>query len=172
MSYDSLLFFLNYSCPFSRAAMCHQIHPNLFSPKQISSSINMVINMMSMYSLYGFTREFLSVSSESNMAETGIWAIFRNMCIPPLFNSRRWRVDDNFRNYKNDGNMADSVTVDAAANATLNETAGNATAKVPATIEGMSVAYLSLFLMAVFPIFIGSFRSVKHHQEQKVMFFY
>jgi len=72
MSYDSLLFFLNYSCPFSRAAMCHQIHPNLFSPKQISSSINMVINMMSMYSLYGFTREFLSVSSESDMAETGI----------------------------------------------------------------------------------------------------
>ena len=67
--------------------------------------------------------------------------------------------------------MADSVTVDAAANATLNETAGNATAKVPATIEGMSVAYLSLFLMAIFPIFIGAFRSVKHHQEQKVMFF-
>lgn len=64
--------------------------------------------------------------------------------------------------------MADSVTVDAAANATLNETAGNATAKIPATIEGMSVAYLSLFLMAIFPIFIGSFRSVKHHQEQKV----
>ena len=68
--------------------------------------------------------------------------------------------------------MADSVTVEAAANATLNETAGNATAKVPATNEGMSDAYLSLFLMAVFPIFIGSFRSVKHHQDQKVLFFF
>jgi minor histocompatibility antigen H13 len=66
--------------------------------------------------------------------------------------------------------MADSVNVDAA-NATLNETAGNATAKVPATVEGMAVAYSSLFLMAIIPIFIGSFRSVKHHQEQKVGLF-
>ncbi|KAL8590471.1 Minor histocompatibility antigen H13 [Nucella lapillus] len=63
--------------------------------------------------------------------------------------------------------MADSVTVDAASNATLNETAANATTKVPATIEGISIAYTSLFLMAIFPIFIGSFRSVKYHQEQK-----
>ncbi|KAK7100050.1 minor histocompatibility antigen H13-like [Littorina saxatilis] len=66
--------------------------------------------------------------------------------------------------------MADSVTVEAAANATLNETAGNATARIPATVEGMSVAYLSLFLMAIFPIFVGSFRSVKHHQDQKSKF--
>lgn len=59
------------------------------------------------------------------------------------------------------------MTVDAAVNATLNETAGNATAKIPATVEGWSVAYASLFLMAIFPIFIGSFRSVKYHQAQK-----
>lgn len=64
--------------------------------------------------------------------------------------------------------MADSVDIEVAANATLNETAANATAKIPATVEGMSIAYLSLFLQAIVPIFIGSFRSVKHHQEQKV----
>ena len=70
--------------------------------------------------------------------------------------------------YRHDNNMADSVTVESAVNATLNETATNGTAKIPATIEGMSIAYLSLFFMAIFPIFVGSFRSVKHHQEQKV----
>ncbi|XP_076440631.1 signal peptide peptidase-like [Babylonia areolata] len=64
--------------------------------------------------------------------------------------------------------MADNVTVDPAINATMNETAANATTKVPATIEGMSIAYTSLFIMAIVPIFIGSFRSVKYHQEQKI----
>ncbi|CAH1393280.1 unnamed protein product [Nezara viridula] len=44
-----------------------------------------------------------------------------------------------------------------------NETLG----KIPATPEGMAVAYGSLILMALFPIFFGSIRSVKHHHEQK-----
>ncbi|XP_014786568.1 minor histocompatibility antigen H13 isoform X2 [Octopus bimaculoides] len=45
--------------------------------------------------------------------------------------------------------------------------ATNATMRVPATPEGMVVAYSSLVIMALLPIFIGSFRSVKHHKEQK-----
>ncbi|XP_041356738.1 minor histocompatibility antigen H13-like [Gigantopelta aegis] len=63
--------------------------------------------------------------------------------------------------------MAESVTEQPVLNATLNETAGNGTGKIPATPEGMAVAYTSLFIMAVFPIFIGSLRSVKYHKEQK-----
>jgi len=44
----------------------------------------------------------------------------------------------------------------------------NATAaKVPATPEGMMIAYGSLLVMALFPIFIGSYRSVTSHKEQK-----
>ena len=38
MSYDSFLFFLNYSSPFSQAAMPSN-HPNLFSP-----NANLIIN--------------------------------------------------------------------------------------------------------------------------------
>jgi len=43
----------------------------------------------------------------------------------------------------------------------------NSTAKVPATQEGMAVAYGSLVIMALIPIFFGSFRSVSSQQEQK-----
>lgn len=64
--------------------------------------------------------------------------------------------------------MAESVTVQPVLNETNNDTLANATAKIPATPEGMAVAYTSLFLMAIFPIFVGAFRSVKHHKEQKV----
>jgi minor histocompatibility antigen H13 len=39
--------------------------------------------------------------------------------------------------------------------------------KVPASPEGMAIAYGSLVLMALLPIFFGAFRSVKHHKEQK-----
>lgn len=46
--------------------------------------------------------------------------------------------------------------------------AGNATEKIPATTEGIWIACSSLFLMAAVPIFIGSFRSVTYHKEQKV----
>ena len=43
----------------------------------------------------------------------------------------------------------------------------NGTAKTPATPEGMMVAYGSLVLMALFPIFVGSFRSIVAQQKQK-----
>ena len=43
----------------------------------------------------------------------------------------------------------------------------NATGKVPATPEGMMVAYGSLVIMALIPIFLGSFRSVDSQREQK-----
>jgi len=51
----------------------------------------------------------------------------------------------------------------------INDTAEkNVTGKVPATPEGMAVAYGSLVIMALVPIFFGSFRSVRYHREQKV----
>lgn len=40
--------------------------------------------------------------------------------------------------------------------------------RIPSTPEGMAVAYGSLVIMALLPIFFGSIRSVKHHKEQKV----
>ena len=50
----------------------------------------------------------------------------------------------------------------------VTETATNATTKTPSTPEGMALAYGSLVIMALLPIFFGSYRSVKHHQQQKV----
>lgn len=64
--------------------------------------------------------------------------------------------------------MADTVTEAPAVNATMNETAANATTKIPATPEGMAIAYGSLCLMAVLPIFYGAVRSVKYHTDQRV----
>lgn len=64
--------------------------------------------------------------------------------------------------------MADTVTEAPAVNATMNETAANATTKIPATPEGMAIAYGSLCLMAVIPIFYGAVRSVKYHTDQRV----
>ena len=52
--------------------------------------------------------------------------------------------------------------------AALNESAKNATEKIPATPEGMAVAYGSLLIMALLPIFFGSYRSVRYQAEQKV----
>uniref|UniRef100_A0A182IJ78 Signal peptide peptidase n=1 Tax=Anopheles atroparvus TaxID=41427 RepID=A0A182IJ78_ANOAO len=46
----------------------------------------------------------------------------------------------------------------------------NATAKVPSTPEGMALAYGTLVVMAMLPIFFGSMRSVKHHKEQSTAF--
>uniref|UniRef100_A0A0A9W5J7 Minor histocompatibility antigen H13 n=3 Tax=Lygus hesperus TaxID=30085 RepID=A0A0A9W5J7_LYGHE len=43
----------------------------------------------------------------------------------------------------------------------------NENIKIPATPEGMAVAYASLVIMALFPIALGSVRSVKHHKEMK-----
>jgi len=49
----------------------------------------------------------------------------------------------------------------------LNTSSVNGTGKVPSTPEGMALAYGSLVVMALVPIVIGSFRSVRHHKEQK-----
>jgi len=66
--------------------------------------------------------------------------------------------------------MADvNVTVDvAAANITINETA-NATlsGRAVATPEGLLIAYSSLILMAIVPIWFGAFRSVVFNKKQK-----
>jgi len=40
--------------------------------------------------------------------------------------------------------------------------------KTPATTEGMLIAYTSLVVMALVPIFFGSFRSVELHIKNKV----
>lgn len=45
----------------------------------------------------------------------------------------------------------------------------NVNVKVPATPEGMFLAYSSLVIMALLPIFFGSIRSVSHQREQKVI---
>ena len=47
-------------------------------------------------------------------------------------------------------------------------TTQNVTTRPPSTPEGMAIAYGSLLMMAVLPIFFGSFRSVNYHSEQKV----
>jgi len=55
---------------------------------------------------------------------------------------------------------------------TLNETNGTDTEsvlkKIPATTEGMLIAYTSLVVMALVPIFLGSFRSVELQIKNKV----
>lgn len=53
---------------------------------------------------------------------------------------------------------------------TANAAAANGTARVPSTPEGMALAYGTLVLMAMVPIFFGSMRSVKHHREQTTTF--
>lgn len=56
--------------------------------------------------------------------------------------------------------------VEVVAEAT--EVASNGTtAKVPASPEGMMIAYGSLVVMALLPIFIGSYRSVSSHRAQQ-----
>ena len=66
--------------------------------------------------------------------------------------------------------MADLELNETAA--ALNESVKNATGKVPATPEGMAVAYGSLLIMALLPIFFGSYRSVRYQAEQKVCSFH
>lgn len=55
---------------------------------------------------------------------------------------------------------------------TINETNDTTTESIlkrrPATTEGMLIAYTSLVTMALIPIFLGSFRSVKLHIQNKV----
>ncbi|GFN94538.1 signal peptide peptidase [Plakobranchus ocellatus] len=62
---------------------------------------------------------------------------------------------------------ANEQMADVTVNATENATSINGTAKIPSTPEGMAIAYGSLFIMAIVPIFIGSFRSVTFQKEQK-----
>lgn len=65
--------------------------------------------------------------------------------------------------------MAD-VATEASPVAVEEAVVANATegsAKIPATPEGMALAYGSLLIMALLPIFFGAFRSVKSHKEMK-----
>lgn len=48
----------------------------------------------------------------------------------------------------------------------------NATANQPGSFEGMIIAYSSLIIMALFPIFYGAVRSVEYHKQQKVTDFF
>ncbi|XP_045483268.1 minor histocompatibility antigen H13 [Harmonia axyridis] len=65
-------------------------------------------------------------------------------------------------------NMADLLNVVVAqASENITENATNSTGKPPGTPEGMAVAYGSLVIMAILPIFFGSYRSVNYHKEQK-----
>ncbi|XP_045502015.1 minor histocompatibility antigen H13 [Colias croceus] len=64
--------------------------------------------------------------------------------------------------------MAESVTeIPINLEDSVKETIQNVTDKAPSSIEGVAIAYLSLVIMAVLPIFFGSFRSVKYLKEQK-----
>lgn len=71
--------------------------------------------------------------------------------------------------------MADSSTVSEALNVTLNnDTVKNvteATGRAAATPHGLLIAYSSLVIMALLPIFFGAFRSVGHKKRQKVCLF-
>ncbi|XP_066931604.1 minor histocompatibility antigen H13-like [Clytia hemisphaerica] len=62
--------------------------------------------------------------------------------------------------------MADQM---AEVNATMNETAANKTlsGRAAATPEGLLLAYASLILMALLPIWFGSFKSVIFNKKQK-----
>jgi len=53
-------------------------------------------------------------------------------------------------------------------NDTSNTTAESTLKRIPASTEGMLIAYTSLVVMALVPIFLGSFRSVKLHVQNKV----
>ena len=55
-------------------------------------------------------------------------------------------------------------------NLTIVENASNLTGRDAATPQGIAVTYFSLFLMALGPILLGSFRSVSHHLSLKVTF--
>lgn len=65
--------------------------------------------------------------------------------------------------------MAESVTeIPVNIEESLKEAVQNVTDKPPSSIEGVAIAYLSLVIMAILPIFFGSLRSVKYLKEQKV----
>ena len=63
--------------------------------------------------------------------------------------------------------MADTI-VETVQKAAENITE-NANVKIPATPEGMFIAYSSLVIMALLPIFFGSKRSLSNQKEHKVI---
>lgn len=67
-------------------------------------------------------------------------------------------------------NMAEVNVTENLNNATLNETLKNATltGRAAATPQGLFVAYTSLVVMALLPIWYGSFKSVLFNKKQKV----
>lgn len=68
--------------------------------------------------------------------------------------------------------MADSVLETSAGGIPVeNVTETITNAKIPASLEGMIVAYSSLVIMAMLPIFFGARRSVKHQKQKKVKVF-
>ncbi|XP_076244044.1 signal peptide peptidase [Calliopsis andreniformis] len=64
--------------------------------------------------------------------------------------------------------MASEVN-EVVAQLTENVTDSNdsVTKRIPSTPEGMAIACGSLIIMAILPIFFGSYRAVKHHKEQQ-----
>lgn len=58
------------------------------------------------------------------------------------------------------------IAVQASENITENNEA--ITGRISSTSEGMVLAYGSLIIMAILPIFFGSYRAVRHHKEQQV----
>lgn len=64
--------------------------------------------------------------------------------------------------------MAEADIVQNLTEAVENATETITGKKVPSTPEGMLVAYSSLVIMAMLPIFFGSMRSVSHQKHQKV----
>lgn len=63
-------------------------------------------------------------------------------------------------------NVVNIIVAQATENLTENVT--NSTKKTPSTPEGMAVAYGSLVIMALLPIFFGSYRSVVYHKEKVI----
>jgi hypothetical protein len=61
-----------------------------------------------------------------------------------------------------------NLMMNNSAEVNLTNGTGNVTATFKATPEGLLIAYSSLVFMALVPIIVGSFRSVKHQHKQKV----
>lgn len=65
--------------------------------------------------------------------------------------------------------MADIVdSIIKAINGTNDSSPEPILEKIPATTEGMLIAYISLVVMAIVPIFLGSYRSVQLQIQNKV----
>ncbi|KYN06199.1 PREDICTED: minor histocompatibility antigen H13 [Cyphomyrmex costatus] len=67
--------------------------------------------------------------------------------------------------------MASSVNeILTQANENLTKYQNATTGRMASTPEGMAIAYGSLIIMAILPIFFGSYRAVKHHKEQQQLY--